>query len=838
MKRPLLVLLTSILLCLCLSVTSELGIQETCLLQDTPSISQEMFGMNFITPTDGEVLSGNITIKLNATVLHGIPLLLRWNNDSWIDIADRYNGTSKFYEYPMDVTCLATGNITFEAKQDTGHGVIYTSVEATIKWYRPPILVVCDYGDANITDYYTNALEALGFSEGTGYSTWYTLTNGSPATSDLLDYQFVIWFKGGDPSPISSGERDAIATYLYDSSMRKMILTGTEIAWRAYNGGGYEGWLSFNFGVNDYIGDGSNTENILGSIGTPYFGTNYSYGGGNGSQMSGWADWLRTLDSSQGLFEYASSGYDEYAATMSPFVSGLLFGFAFDAISTAADRIDLMNRTLNYFGIYDPPQVNIISPSEGELSKSPVSLSWESVSDIPSLLYNPTFKIFVDGQLVIEDWPLETYLLPTTDGNHTIRIICEDNCGQRAYDSVSLDIDATLPKNEIINHPAGSILKSGSILVFNITDVRLETVVSRWDTDMWTPFPYPYQTYLPAGDGVHIFHVNSTDTVGNWNYTQFSLICDDTLPEMTLTTHNNGSSMMSGTNIELEINDTNLDTVTYHWDLNDSTSFILEYVTSIPSSEGVHDLHVNATDIAGNQQIAHYQFFTDDTAPVISLLNISNYAILKTGAQLNFQILDVHFDSVTWSWDSADAAYYDVPTFTLYVPAVEGAHELIINATDEAGNSNSISYQFVIDNTVPEIVLSSPAEGIPITGGTTISIDVIDLHLSSVHFRWDLEEWTEWITPYVTSAPMDDGYHSLFIQAVDEAGNWIQVVFIFKIDNGLDNGTTTPSTTIGLPVDLPTSLGLLGIGVGVGAGLSIIIFQILTRRKSKSVTPT
>ncbi|MFW9926079.1 MAG: hypothetical protein ACFFDM_04850, partial [Candidatus Thorarchaeota archaeon] len=647
----------------------------------------------------------------------------------------------------------------------------------------------------------------------------------------LLEYQFVIWFKGADSSAISTGERTAIETYLFNSARRKLLLTGTEIAWRAYNGGGYEAWLSANFGVNDFYGDGSNSVNILGTVGFPYSGTNYTYGGGDGSQMLGNADLLGTLGLSIGLFEYASGGYDTYAATMSPFANGILFGFAFDAISTSADRVDLMNRTLNYLKIFAPPQTTILSPLEGELRRSPLSLNWESTSDISALDFNPRYKIFADGQLIVDDWILETYQLSLSDGNHTIRIICEDNYGQRAYDRVTVEIDATYPKNDMINFSVGDVLKSGSLLILNITDEHLNNVVSGWDADTWISFPEPYQTYLPSGDGVHIFHVNSTDAAGNWNYTQFSLTCDDTLPDISLTSQLNCSSMNGGANIQLEINDTHLNVVTYHWDQDDDSFFETEFETPLPAAEGVHDLFVNATDITGNQRLTHYQFFTDDTPPTISLLNISNYAVLQTGTQMNFQITDLHFDSVGCRWDSSDTVYYDDSSIALFAPPIEGTHQLIINATDEAGNSHSESFEFVIDNTSPEITLSSPVEGIPILGGTIITVDILDSHLTNVNFHWDLDEWTEWDAPFVTTAPMNDGFHSLFVDATDAAGNWIQVVFVFQIDNGLNNETTTTSTTIGISIDLPTSLGILGIGVGIGIGLSFLILYILTRRK-------
>lgn len=838
MKQLFLGFLVLIVFCSTVTIGTNVITDDSFIPHPSTSISQGAIGFHFITPFDGEFLSGNITVTINASLIVGYPVELRWDNDTWIDLTDWFNVTSQFFEYPLDVSCLPTGNVTFEVRQITDHGTAHDSVEATIKWYRPPILVVCDYYNASITDYYTDALEAIGFTEGIGYSIWNIPIDGSPSASDLLNYQFVIWFRGDDAGTFPASERTAIQTYLGDLTTRSMLLTGTETAWAAYQYG-YEAWLSYDFGVNDYIGDGSNTENILGVVGFPYEGTNYTYGGSDGSQVGGWAERLRTMEFSAGLIEYTSSGFDDYAATQSPYVNGIFFGFAFDAVSTSSGRIDLMNKTLNYFGIYNPPQVNILSPLEDDLVNSPLMLNWESTSGLHPIIFNPTYSIFVDGQLAVSGRTSETYPLPISEGNHTIRLVCTDNYGQRSYDYVSVEVDATEPSNEFTSHTEGSILKSGTLLEFNITDVHLDQVVAGWDSDTWVSFSYPYQTSLPIDDGAHVFHVNSSDTAGNWNYTQFTLICDDTLPAISLTSLSNGTVMQSGSVVQLDITDTHLDTTMYHWDMDEDTPFVLEYETSIPVVDGSHDLIVNATDIAGNQRVTHYQFITDDADPIISLLSISNHSVLQTGTPINFEVSDSHYDATGWFWDSSQISYASETTFETYAPAVEGEHWLYVYSNDSAGNTHYEWYMFVIDNTVPMIILSSPDDGGPIGIGASITIDVQDIHLDSVYFKWDLGGWDEWSSPYTTTAPVEEGLHTLFVNATDTAGNWIQVVFVFHVTSGTistSDTTTTSTTGVVLPVDLPTSLGILGIGIGLGVVGSVIVIQVFVRRKGRGST--
>ncbi|MFW9862959.1 MAG: hypothetical protein ACFFET_11780 [Candidatus Thorarchaeota archaeon] len=831
MKRLLIVLAIGI--ALFLSGNTSNGVQIAPKFPDVSSftLAQEPIGINFTSPVSSEHLSGNITIKVNATVIAGASVMLRWYSDSWINITDLYNSTSRLYEYPMDVSCLPSGNTTFEVKQVTSHGTAQAFVEAYIDWDRPPILIVDDYGNETVTSYYTDALEDLGFSNGSDYNLWRTQISGSPDDTVLLGYQFVIWFTSDHGNPLSLDERNDIETYLLDATDRKMLLTGTEIAWSAYNFGSFETWLSSNFGVNGYIGDGSNSETLVGSVGGPYAGVSYTYGGGDGSRAGGGADWVRTMEFSQGVIEYQSSGYDEYAATLSPSGNGLFFGFALDAISNSSGRVDLLNRTLSNFGLYHPPEVNVIAPSNGSLVNSPLDLEWSSISTIPVAFYEPSYSIFVDGQLNASGISSETYSIALEHGNHTIRIICEDNYGQRGYANVSIECDLIPPLIEVVSHEIGSVLKGNTLLDFDIIDDHLQSVMGRWDSYPLEVFPAPYHALLPAGDGSHTFTVIAFDRAGNMNSRVFAFTCDDTRPSIVLADLANGSVLMSDTTIKLDIDDMHFESAEYHWDLNGYTELILPFEVTLPADEGVHDLYINVTDIVGNYRIAHYQFTTDDTAPTISLLGLENGTFLKSASSMNLIITDLHPKNVSYQWDSSAPVSYDSISVVLYTPPSENEHWLFVNATDEAGNRASTSFMFIVDNTAPEITLISPLEGSSISAGTEVTVGVSDLNLESVHYKWDSGSWNEWSSPFVTFSPAESGYHALFVNATDLAGNRVQAVFVFNNEDISTTTTPSPTSPTEPQLDLSASLGIMGIGVYLGIIIGIFVWPRLRGKR-------
>jgi hypothetical protein len=256
----------------------------------------------------------------------------------------------------------------------------------------------------------------------------------------------------------------------------------------------------------------------------------------------------------------------------------------------------------------------------------------------------------------------------------------------------------------------------------------------------------------------------------------------------------------------------------------------------VPSGDGIHDLWINATDTARNQRVVDYQFITDDIDPVISLMGIANDTILNSGSPINLIVTDSNFENLDYQWDSAEPVNDDESDVVLYAPPLEGDHWLNVNATDKAGNTASASYMFIVDSKAPEISVMAPIEGSSNPSGTRVTIEVSDLYLESVYFKWDSGTWSEWSAPYVTFSPVDKGYHALFVNATDIAGNRVQAVFIFiTVDASTTSATSTTTTTTttsvtttettGPTMDIPTSLVLTGIGVYIGIVLAYSVFK-------------
>ncbi|MHA1975582.1 MAG: thrombospondin type 3 repeat-containing protein [Candidatus Hodarchaeales archaeon] len=153
-----------------------------------------------------------------------------------------------------------------------------------------------------------------------------------------------------------------------------------------------------------------------------------------------------------------------------------------------------------------------------------------------------------------------------------------------------------------------SIIPSETPIVFEITDSLLLRVDFNWDYQpniTWLP---PYITLLPPNEGIHILHVYALDTLDIWEYQKFHFTSDDTIPIIELGSTINSSQQIPEAPIDLIINDTNLDRVLYHWNVEENQSLFFPYQVNLPREDGLHQLSVYAYDLAGNWGKKRFQF--------------------------------------------------------------------------------------------------------------------------------------------------------------------------------------------------------------------------------------
>jgi len=167
-------------------------------------------------------------------------------------------------------------------------------------------------------------------------------------------------------------------------------------------------------------------------------------------------------------------------------------------------------------------------------------------------------------------------------------------------------------------------------------------------------------------------------------------------PIITLNSPQNDTTHKSGKIINVDINDTDLDTVLYNWDETLNQTWSSSYVTPLPTGDSQHVLSVYANDSLGNWTSENFAFTTDDTGPTVSITSPT-----ATTYEINEVVLTytVSEGTVTIYINGADSttAYQ---SGSLIQGFLDGVHNITITAIDQAGNIGTDTVIFTIDTAI------------------------------------------------------------------------------------------------------------------------------------------
>jgi hypothetical protein len=583
-----------------LSTTSEIN---------TPSAS-------WIGPVNKVTISGNLTIEISAVDIDGSisNVLISFDDDGYFtDITTKLNGSSGNYEFSLNSSQFTEGwhGILGIVKDNDGKVTYLGGRTFYVRNAQPRILLVDDDDGDSFEQYYEESLDALGFQEVIGYDLWEVSSLGSPSSSALSSYQSVIWFTGLDFSTtLTSTDQANLQSYL--NSGGNLFLSGQDI--------GYDiGGVSFyqNYLHAAYITDiASNNSGIIGTPGDPIFdSTTYALNGGDGAQNNLYPDVVSPTASSSTAMFYSGYFTENATITFAGTYNLVYVAFPFESISTRSERIDFLNRTLNFLTVPpdSPPIVTITTPSDYQIvSSTDLDLQWNGVDD-NSISY---YHIFMDGENVAHT-PLTSHIITgIPEGEHIIRIVGFDSLNQRDIGRVRLFVDYTSPLLNIITPINGTFTQSNQIQVqwtgsdlgagIDYFEIFLNGILSDTTSLMTSLVSLDL-------DGAHNLTIKARDKAGNLQVETKWIIRDQGFPSVTITNPGNDSI-------------TQASSVSVSWSSSDSLSGIA--ITALFVDEvlifsefpgiatknmtltrsislgtyGYHNITAVATDLAGNTQ--------------------------------------------------------------------------------------------------------------------------------------------------------------------------------------------------------------------------------------------
>ncbi|WP_244100600.1 Ig-like domain-containing protein, partial [Burkholderia ambifaria] len=360
---------------------------------------------------------------------------------------------------------------------------------------------------------------------------------------------------------------------------------------------------------------------------------------------------------------------------------------------------------------------------------------------------------------------------------------------------------------------------SGSSSTDHITNVgtlNLTGVETGATVEYSTDGGHTWNTSFNAVEGVNDVQVRQTDVAGNTSdptSLSFTLDTSAAAPGVALTTDSGSGSTDHITNVGT----LNLTAVETGATVEYSTDGGHTWNTSFNAVEGVNDVQVRQTDVAGNTSDPTSLSFTLDTsaaAPGVALTTDSgsgstdhitnvgtlNLTAVETGATVEY---------------STDGGH----TWNTSFNAVEGVNDVQVRQTDVAGNtSDPTSLSFTLDT-------SAAAPGVALTtdsgsGSTDHITNVGTLNLTGVETGATVEYSIDGGHTWSTSFNAVEGVNDVQVRLTDNAGNTSAATSLsFTLDTSAaapgvaltaDSGTSS--------TDHVTNVGALNVsGVETGA---------------------
>lgn len=482
------------------------------------------------------------------------------------------------------------------------------------------------------------------------------------------------------------------------------------------------------------------------------------------------------------------------------------------------------------------PTVSIVSPTDGEYVKGvqPITVSAEDgESGIDKV------EFYINGILTSTDMeaPYEFSWSTTElfDGVYSIEAVAYDKAGNTNSASISVIVDNTEPELSIISPESGTFVAGSVSVRFSVFDTNLLSVTYSVNggapVDITGEASFAIDT-TTLTDGTHAIAVTATDKAGNSVTETLALVVDNTLPSVSITAPADGDHLKDAVIVNVTGNDANLDrtelyisgelvqtwttggTQTYGWDTSAYT-------------DGSYTITLAVYDKAGNLATTEITVTVDNTAPIAEIREPTGAAYLKGtyeiavyGHDTNLDLMELYIDGdlvEIWTVGATQTYTWDTTTLT------DGDHTIKLVVYDKAGNTVEKAVTVTVDNTLPTVSITAPADGAELAGAVTIEFSASDTNLDKVLLYiddavFDVTGTTsyDWDTTAV-----GDGSHTIRIVVTDEAGNSTEM--------------SIAVTTVNVRRATEATRNLyLAVGTPIGLVIGALIVYVVTRRRGAS----
>ncbi|MBN1389643.1 MAG: right-handed parallel beta-helix repeat-containing protein [Candidatus Thermoplasmatota archaeon] len=206
-----------------------------------------------------------------------------------------------------------------------------------------------------------------------------------------------------------------------------------------------------------------------------------------------------------------------------------------------------------------------------------------------------------------------------------------------------------------------------------------------------------------------------------------------------------------------------------------------------PIDEGYHVFHLVGVDIAGNRNGTSITFIIDLTPPQVEITNDPEDLITRgTTFMLMWMGVDDN-DIARYDVRMDEGEWVDVDTSLgfLFEGLSEGPHEVMVMATDLAGNHDTAMEKIFVDLTPPDVHILWPVDDLQ-TLDRDINVRWFTVETApGTPTHWISVDGSDWVLvgpgSFFNITGLEVGNHTVAVRAVDEAGNIGEVSVAFHI---------------------------------------------------------
>ncbi|HEY0951220.1 fibronectin type III domain-containing protein [Nocardioides sp.] len=234
-------------------------------------------------------------------------------------------------------------------------------------------------------------------------------------------------------------------------------------------------------------------------------------------------------------------------------------------------------------------------------------------------------------------------------------------------------------------------------------------------------------------------------------------------------------------------------------------------------SDGPHEVHIRATDAAGNTTTATKAFVEDHTPPNVYVSAKPEWITKETTARFAWRFADALSGVGSWTCELDYRTTSCTDTGVEFTNLAEGTHRLLLRVKDRAGNgnTNNVYFDWDVDTTAPKVDVTAAPASTTLDRSATIEFTLSsEWTYAAAECQLDDQPAQPCTAGSVTYDDLALGEHRVVIRASDRAGNLRERTVAWKVVQLPDapagvtvvpgsqeaTVTWTPSEAHGLPV--------------------------------------